>query len=382
MLGQLGFSEPAAVYLTYHEKPEERITICWLVPKKEGVEVLKFHQLNDEAWHQVNAHPIALPASIPYTFYRIELEGLKPDQSYEFVLPEHKEPYLFKTLQAELNKPLRFVVGGDVYHDSLDDLKKMNRTAASQNPDFVLLGGDLSYSGSRFSFLSGDDGRWIDFIKSWSSTMKRGDGHLIPLVTAIGNHDVNGKYGQTPHQAHLYYLFFPSGPNGYRVLDFASYLSLWILDTGHTHPIEGAQTAWLKSTLENHPPTLYKFALYHVPAFPSFRSMNNKRSFAVRTAWVPLFEKYGLDVAFENHEHAYKRTHRLKNGRKDPDGVLYLGDGAYGVEKARKPKTPEELWFLAKSAQESHFHLVTLEKDAVHFEAINQEGKVFDRHQF
>lgn len=366
LIAAFAWSEPAAIYLTL----DEAVTVCWLVPKGETAHGIRFHKASEE-WKHQGFSSISLLSSVPYTLYTAALKDLEPDQTYEFVLDQ--ETYRFKTLPKTLSRPVKFVTGGDVYHDGLEPLAKMNRIAALQNPDFVLLGGDISYAGSRFSFFDGDDSRWIDFLKTWFKTMRKEDGSLIPLVTAIGNHDVNGRYNQPMEKAALYYNLFPLG--GYRVLDFGFYLSFWILDTGHTNPIDGKQTEWLNASLKERPAVLYKFALYHVPAYPSVRDMFNKHSTNVRKFWVPLFEKYGLDVAFENHEHAYKRTYRIKEGKKNPSGVLYLGDGAWGMDEPREPK---KAWYLAKTAGEAHIHVVTLSEEGAVHEAISREGKLID----
>lgn len=366
-IAAFAYAEPEAVYLTM----EEGMTVSWLVPNGEHAQGLKYHKAAEEGWQHKGISSISLLPKVPYTLFTVELNDLEPDAAYEFILD--KEVYRFHTLPTALTRPVKFVTGGDVYHDTVEILAKMNRVAAGQNPDFVLLGGDISYAGSRFSFFYGDDARWIDFLKCWFQTMRKDNGELIPLVPAIGNHDVNGKYGQPKENAALYYMLFPYG--GVRVLDFGSYLSFWILDSGHTQPIDGKQAEWLEETLKQRSSVPYKFAIYHVPAYPSVRDMNNKYSSQVRKSWVPHFEKYGLDVAFENHEHAYKRTYRIKDGKKDSDGVLYLGDGAWGMLEPRKPK---EAWYLAKTAAECHIHAVTFKEDGVFFEAISREGKLID----
>ncbi len=56
------------------------------------------------------------------------------------------------------------------------------------------------------------------------------------------------------------------GPQGYNVLDCGNYLSLLLLDSGHTHPVEGAQTDWLKQTLAARQHVSHVFPVYHVPA--------------------------------------------------------------------------------------------------------------------
>jgi hypothetical protein len=51
----------------------------------------------------------------------------------------------------------------------------------------------------------------------------------------------------------------------------------------------------------------------------------------VREYWAPLFERYGVQIAFENHDHVYKRTVPLRSGAPHADGVVYIGDGSWGM---------------------------------------------------
>ena len=49
--------------------------------------------------------------------------------------------------------------------------------------------------------------------------------------------------------------------------------------------------------------------------------------------WLPLFDRYNVVGAFENHVHQFKRTYPLKNGEvvNDTEGTIYFGDGAWGI---------------------------------------------------
>ena len=118
----------------------------------------------------------------------------------------------------------------------------------------------------------------------------------------------------------------------YNSLDFGSFLSLILLDSGHANPIEGAQTQWLNNVLEKRQNILHRFAFYHVPAYPCVRSYRTKQSVLIRKTWIPLFEKWGIQVAFEHHDHAYKRTYPLLKNRIQPHGIIYLGDGGWGLK--------------------------------------------------
>ncbi len=206
------------------------------------------------------------------------------------------------------------------------------------------------------------------------------EGRLIPMIIAIGNHEVVGRYGQTPEQAKFFYaLFRKENQSGYYRLDFGNYLSFFVLDSGHTNPVDGEQEKWLAKGLEERKNTDHKFAVYHVPAYPSVRNPQQKYCVAVRKHWVPLFEKFNLRTAFEHHDHAYKRTYPLKNQKINmQEGVLYMGDGAWGIKSPRTPATPSELWYLAKSASRRHFISVTLQENERIYEAVDSSGNIFD----
>ncbi len=157
---------------------------------------------------------------------------------------------------------------------------------------------------------------------------------------------------------------------------------LWIciLDSGHANPIGGQQASWLRTALEARKGVSHRMAIYHVPAYPSIGKFNNRQSKAIRRFWVPLFEKGGIQVAFEHHDHAYKRTHPLLNNRIHPNGVVYLGDGAWGVERTRTPRTKHKRHYIAKFLPIRHFIAVTLTPEQQRFKTINSEGKVMDEY--
>ena len=108
--------------------------------------------------------------------------------------------------------------------------------------------------------------------------MVTSDSLLIPLIPVIGNHEVvNGykkdwykpnKPSDSAKQAPYFYsLFIAPDSSSYRVLDFGNYMSLILLDSGHTTFVD-EQEQWLADTLEARLEVPYKFAAYHVPAYP------------------------------------------------------------------------------------------------------------------
>jgi tight adherence protein B len=110
---------------------------------------------------------------------------------------------------------------------------------------------------------------WIEWFDACLNTLIDDDGRVVPLLVAIGNHEVRGFWWwgrdrgrdvDTDSDAfreeiapYFYNLFpFPGHP-GYNVLDFGDYMSLLLLDTDHSGPIEGQQTSWLEEQLAARP---------------------------------------------------------------------------------------------------------------------------------
>ncbi|MGA8164035.1 MAG: fibronectin type III domain-containing protein [Waddliaceae bacterium] len=373
--------DPIAVYLTWQGNPQTTMTVQWLSPLTETTSEVYYQNIDADGWKIAVGTHENMPNGLPYLVHRVELTQLTPGASYFFKPGKwERGPYKFRTMPLNLEN-VRFAVGGDMYHDELDFCVRTNRQVARVDPMFVLVGGDLAYAEGRFPQKNNENQhRWVEWLAAWSHSMITPHGYMIPLLPTVGNHDTIGRYDQTPRQASLFYsLFaFPS-EQGFQVLDFGHHLSIFALDSGHTHPIDGLQAQWLYHALKNRRQIPYKFAFYHVPAFPSVRRFDGEYNRQIRQHWVPIFETFGLSAAFEHHDHAYKRTYPLYQGHVDPHGVLYLGDGGWGVKHPRRPKSPKKVWYLVKTARERHFILVDVKGKDCYFTAINDRGQVIDR---
>jgi hypothetical protein len=379
-------AEPLAIYLTWQHDPTTTMTVQWITPQNcPGDDIIEYQKTSSCSWKRLQGAHETLPGKDAAVLHRVEINNLLPNAEYRFRVSKEGHPHRFKTLPATLKAPLRFVVGGDIYHDTIEDVKETNVQAAKRNPDFALLGGDLAYSAEEAGATPEKGERWLTWLSAWQQTMITPDGRMIPMVTTIGNHETEGRYGQTPDRAAYYYALFPTPCNrGYYTFDVGNYLSIAVLDSGHTHPVPGAQTQWLDAALFERQKTLHLFAIYHVPAYPSVRQMDSKISPLIREFWVPLFEKYNVKAAFEHHDHAYKRTARIKNGKVDPTGVVYIGDGAWGVAEPRHPRKEGDSgdsWYLVKTAAVRHFILVTLDGNKRSFEAISSTGETIDTYE-
>lgn len=367
------------VFLTWQRDPQTTMTIQWISSISDTASSVFYKKKNaNEVSKEQNGQIRPFPHSPEYLIHRVELVNLSPNTLYAFTISKEGREYCFITAPSDLKEDILFVVGGDMYHDTQEKVAKTSKVAAHKNPLFALVGGDIAYAVR--SSRSENNPRWIEWVKLWHKEMVSQDGRLIPVIAALGNHDIIGQFGQTPLQAAVYSTLFPlPGDQGYATLDFGCYLSIIILDSGHAHSIEGEQTQWLSKTLEQRKNQLHRFALYHVPAYPSIRDFNNVYSATIRTSWVPLFEKWRLHAAFEHHDHAYKRTHPLLKNAIHPQGIIYFGDGAWGVDNPRKQK--KSCFYIAKFASIRYILAVTLSQNKETFRCFSEDDTLIDEYQ-
>ncbi len=377
-------SDLAGLYLTWQRDPTTTMTVNWVNLYAHTTTNVWYRQSGTKEWKsRAGTRHQAIPSG--FQVRRVELTKLKPDTFYEFTISDEsskdgKNLQKFRTMPAELKRPIRFVNGGDMMH-SREFLDAMNSQAAKLDPDFAFVVGDLAYENGELGT------RFFDWFQSWTKLMRGKDGRLIPLVAGIGNHEVRGHYaGKIPVDAPYYYAFFvPPNQKSYYALDFGKYLSMVALDSGHTEPIQGAQTDWLQKTLKGRAEQQFLFAGYHWPVYGTTKAAEGKlpsdheRSIEIRTNWITQFERHGVSAIFEHDHHTFKRTHRIRNHQRDDEnGLLFLGDGAWGVN-TRPPISPDKAWYLAKSDARRHLWYVTLlPEGTAEIKAIDAEGKVFD----
>jgi hypothetical protein len=316
-----------------------------------------------------------------FKVFRAELTGLAPGTDYQFCIGLHSPAYRFRTMPAKATDTIHFVSGGDCGVNA--HMVANCAQAARQDPMFAVIGGDLGYDNGRSVEIS------LEFLRNYSKHMVDRAGRLIPLVAGIGNHEVDGGYNKPRAKAPFFYALFDGlyPETGFAALDFGDYLSLVLLDTGHTTPIAGLQADWLEKALKARADHPNVFVVNHVPAYPSFRKWEGTPAHDGKPAragtgegnrkhWVPLFEKYHVPVVLEHHDHTFKRTKPLLGGHADANGVLYLGDGSWG--RLRTPNAPEKLAYLAKTSRDYHLSLHRLQGEERFHLALDEFGRVMD----
>ena len=372
-----GSWEPPAVYLTWQRDPSATMTVHWHSWPDRPVSAVRYRPAGDDdaPWSTVTGTSRPMPAT-ERRVHTVELTGLDPDTRYAFEPGRDAVDFHFRTLPDTPTRPIRFVVSGCIY-DVYETYVGLADRLAARSPDFAVLNGDIAYADAELRKFF----KWTRFLEGWKNHMVTPAGDLVPMLWTLGNHEVAGGYDQDPSAAPFFYNLIAFPQPGFGVIDVGDYLSIVLLDSAHTNPIDGVQKAWLEQTLKPRADVPHLFAAYHVPAYPSARGFGGEINQRVREHWVPLFEAHGVDVAFEAHDHAFKRTHPIRNGEIDEHGIVYMGDGGWATNGTRTPAGPGSpwsggRWYLAESAAANHALLVTLDGDLRTFEPIDIHGNV------
>jgi predicted phosphodiesterase len=246
------------------------------------------------------------------------------------------------------NQPdsLKFAIIGDSGTGSSSQYKVAEKLIAARAKfpyEFVLMMGDNLYSGSGPK----------DYKKKFEEPYKALLDSGLKFYAALGNHDNTDErnYKLFNMGGQRYYTFKPR--NGVRI---------FALDSNY---MDQPQLQWLEKELTASGSD-WKICFFHHPLYSS--GMHGS-DIPLRDQLEPLFLKHGVDVVFSGHEHFYERI-------KPQKGIYYFTSG--GAAKLREGDV-NKTDLTAKSFDTGyHFMLIELAKDALHFQAISDQGKTVD----
>jgi hypothetical protein len=194
-------------------------------------------------------------------------------------------------------------------------------------PLFHLFNGDLCYAN-----LADDRVRtWWDFWENNSRSARK-----RPWMPSAGNHENELGNGPIGYQAYQTYFSLPDAgqtdvtrglwyaftAGSVRVLSIAND-DVAYQDGGNSYVrgySEGAQKAWLEKELAaargNHDIDWIVVCMHQVAI--STVDKFNGADLGICQEWVPLFDKYGVDLVVCGHEHHYERSHRSAARKRTP----------------------------------------------------------------
>jgi hypothetical protein len=294
----------------------------------------------------------------------VELSGLMPEMTYYLICGGDggwSRELAFRTAPLG-RRDLRFVVGGDS-RTNLNDRDLISRAMSVFNPRFVLFSGDMVADGNIQS-------QWDDFFGHMDEYWMGDNGLAIPVIPALGNHEKNSdKY---------FDQFALPGNEEWYSIDWGSDLHITVLnsETG----LEGieAQTEWLEEDLSEHSDYPWKVVLFHRNVLKSYHDW----FLAAINHWVPIFDRYGVDLVVTGHSHNYMRSKpvNLTASHEEAmptyaEGVMYLSSGGWGAPLYETVQG----WWVAHTESTLHFALIDIYLNGtMHVQAKSGDGETFD----
>jgi hypothetical protein len=362
---------PVNIHLTWQQSDTAHtITATWQTNSPDSGDTVLYDTIprngNPELYRYsaVGTHH-SYPDASGY-IHEVDLEGLTPDTAYHFVCGGDAGGWsserAFRTAPS-VSHDVRFVVGGDS-RTNWDERTKISMAMAEFNPAFAIHSGDMVVDGT---IQSQWDSWFTDVHENWI-----GENNLtIPVIPVLGNHE----NPNDPDTKYFSQFALPDNERWYSY-DWGSDIHIICLDS-ESSP-SGEQLSWLENDLAAHSHYTWKFVIFHMPPFVS--GSHDPWEPAV-TYWVPLFDKYHVDMVFNGHEHNYQRTCPLNwtASQTEPqdysNGTTYIVSGGWGAPLY----TPSPIWYMDYQKAAYHFVLIDVfVNGTLHMQAKDNDGVTFD----
>jgi predicted phosphodiesterase len=258
----------------------------------------------------------------------------EPSQTWQVVpLPPEAQPWLRVALVGDIGD------GGGREHETAAAIAEQSRY---DTYDILMLLGDNVYP-------SGDPSRiGATVFEPFGPVLDAG----TELFAILGNHDVEKGTGDAQ-------LAALGMPGRWYAVERGEMLGIALDSTDPTNP---EQLAWLEATLAGSDATWKLVGLHHPPYSSGFHGSHQE----LRDTFVPLFERYGVQIVFSGHEHDYQRS--------DPiNGVTYIVTGA-----ASRTRPTGVADYTAVAYSTHHFVDLNIYDDHILLRAIDQDGEQFD----
>ena len=323
--------------------------------------------------------------SLIVNYHSVVFENLNSNTLYAYRVGNDEnwsEWIQFKTAN-DTYSPTQFVYFGDAQNDILNHWSRVIRMAyqTAPNASFVIHAGDLVDSAHK-------DNEWAQWFKAGGFIHSQWT--AIPVV---GNHEFqrfDGYEGSLPRRLSIQWrpqFTLPVEDNldsrlheTVYTVEYQDILILVLNSTGHLEK----QTEFIKQKLSN-TDAKWKIVTNHHSVFSPAEGRDFKYA---RKVWKPLFEKYGVDLVLNGHDHTYARGHvPVKSQNIDQSGsfkTLYVtsvsGPKQYKVDKEQIKNYGADGYKSDKIGEQTQFfQVISVENDKLIYSAYTTLGDLYDK---
>ena len=304
--------------------------------------------------------------------YSAVLNNLKPSTLYLYRAGHDSiwsEWNQFKTASNE-NAPFKFVFLGDAQNDIKEHVSRTFREAykVAADADFWLFAGDL--------VKEPKDPLWDEFFYAAGFIFR-----VTPSIMTPGNHDqmpivVNGIKGRTTPP--IWKAHFTLPENGVSGLEetcfYVDYQGVRFVML-NTNERREEQAVWLDKCLAENP-NAWTIVSFH---YPFYNTGSDHDTESTRELFLPIIDKYGVDLVLYGHDHTYARSFKLRNGKAvgaEERGTVYVlsvsGPKSYEVNPFYKDI------MVKMGNQVQLFQVLSIDGDKLDFRSYTATGSLYD----
>ncbi len=349
----------------WRENPSTTMVVGW--NQLSGTNPVLYYDLVDHGSHatayQMQKGPDAVLPSKGMNNHFVRLSNLQPNTIYYFVIKDSEgvsRRMSFKTAPNNPDTRLSIIAGGDS-RNHREARRDANLLVSKLRPHCVMFGGDFTENDS--------PQQWMNWLDDWQLTISR-DGHLIPIISARGNHEMSNQS--------LVDIFDVKSKDLYYSLTLGGNL-LRIYTLNSLASSGGNQKDWLERDLKASTRTKWKFAQYHHGMRPHTTMKSEKDELYMN--WAGLFYEHGINLAVESDAHMVKTTWPVRPDigpgsvegfiRDDQFGTVYAGEGCWGAPLRRNDD--DKSW-TRNSGSFNQFKWIFVDRQKIEMRTIQTDG--------
>ena len=312
----------------------------------------------------------ALPTPLGWTahYHTVNFTDLLPNTKYVYRVGDgvNWSEWSHFTTAKQDESEFTFVYFGDAQNDLKSRWSRVIREAYRDAPRaaFFLHAGDLVNRANR-------DAEWGDWHYAGGFIHRS-----TPCIATPGNHeyddDALSKYWQPG------FAFPNNGPDGLKEsVYWIDYQCARLISLNSNERVKD-QINWLEDVLkQNQKP--WTILTFHHPMYSSAQGRDNPE---LRALWMPLFDKYKVDLVLQGHDHTYARSRLLTvenvatgvNIQKKEAGTMYVvsvsGPKMYSL--GGRP-------FVRRAAENTQlYQIVHVGPERLKYEARTATGEKYD----
>lgn len=297
--------------------------------------------------------------------HSVTFRDLEPSTEYLYRVGDGKDAWSewihFRTAAASA-EPFAFLYFGDAQNQIRSAWSRVVRLAWQTAPDarLAMHVGDLINNYNR-------DLQWGEWHEA-SSWLHRS----VPAMPVPGNHEhgrgSGGKRRITVNWRPQFTLPLNGVPGLEETCYFIDFQGVRFVAL-NSNEKQKEQAEWLEQLLADNP-NRWTVVFFHHPVYSGARKRDNKE---LRELWQPVFDRGGVDLVLNGHDHVYARTRLLRADGK-PGGAVYV----VSVSGAKMYELDQRPMFARTLGRTQLFQVIRVNGSELSFEARTARGDVAD----